>query len=166
MVGAFLQFQVGVDSPICNYYITASLSFEVLLLNTRNKNWLLESYFYKPATITPYTLITILCILFLFSPFYKRYTHNTQSKPCSILGFENLYHGRFFFIYQYFNAIHTSFYFVCKNSILLQVLFFSSYTVSPDHFEYSFCSLFNARSNFWFSFFRFSFSSNSLFISL
>ena len=69
------------------YYTTAPLSFEVLLLNTGNKNWLLESYFYKPATTTPYTIITILCILFLFPPFYKRYTHNTQSKPCSILGY-------------------------------------------------------------------------------
>ena len=58
------------------------------------------------------------------------------------LGCENLHHGRFFFIYQYFNAIHTFVYFT------------------------SFCSLFNALTNFQFSFLKFSFSPNSLFISL
>ena len=58
------------------------------------------------------------------------------------LGCENLHRGRFSVIYQHFNTIHT-------------FLYFSS-----------FCSLFNALTNFRFSFFKFSFSSNSLFISL
>ena len=53
---------------LCNYYTTAPLSFEVLLPNAGNKNWLLESYFYKPVTTTPYTIITILCILFPSPP--------------------------------------------------------------------------------------------------
>ncbi len=56
----------------------------------------------------------LLCIQSQFSTIFKHCTHYTHSKPCSILGCENLYQDRFFFIFQHFNAIHTFFYFVCK----------------------------------------------------
>ena len=54
--GIYQPNKLHFGCPICNYYTTAPLSFEVLQPNTRNKNWLLESYFYKPAISTPYTI--------------------------------------------------------------------------------------------------------------